>query len=100
MFVYFQFRREALQKLNQIMSADFVNSNHWSILRENLHSVMSDPDEHLSVSFEFYIILHLIFHCFLYNNSLNTFHFMVLWHQTCKGSFRIHCCHYIGNFFQ
>ncbi|XP_041376240.1 protein broad-minded-like isoform X2 [Gigantopelta aegis] len=42
------FRRQALQNLNQIMSADFVNSNHWSILRENLHSVMCDPDEHLS----------------------------------------------------
>ncbi|XP_048254918.1 protein broad-minded-like isoform X2 [Haliotis rufescens] len=43
-----QTRRDALQKLNQIMSADSVNSDHWLQLKRNLQQVMSDPDEQLS----------------------------------------------------
>ncbi|GFO20670.1 protein broad-minded [Plakobranchus ocellatus] len=40
-------RREAMQKLNQIISGD-IHNKHWPLLRKNLMDVMSDADEQLS----------------------------------------------------
>ncbi|GFR74597.1 protein broad-minded-like [Elysia marginata] len=40
-------RREAMQKLNQIISGD-IHNKHWPVLRKNLMDVMSDSDDQLS----------------------------------------------------
>ncbi|KAK7505391.1 hypothetical protein BaRGS_00003553 [Batillaria attramentaria] len=41
-------RREAMQKLNKIISGDVFNNDHWAQLKTNLTEIMSDPDEELS----------------------------------------------------
>ncbi|CAL1530647.1 unnamed protein product [Lymnaea stagnalis] len=41
-------RKEAMQKLNQIISGEIVHNKHWQPLRKNLLDVMADPDDQLS----------------------------------------------------
>ncbi|CAG5121521.1 unnamed protein product [Candidula unifasciata] len=41
-------RKEAMQKLNQIVSGEIVQNKHWPQLRKNLLDVMADPDDQLS----------------------------------------------------
>ncbi|XP_012936761.1 protein broad-minded [Aplysia californica] len=41
-------QREAMQKLNQIISGEIVHNKHWQQLRKNLMDVMADPDQQLS----------------------------------------------------
>lgn len=43
-----QTRREAMQKLNRIISGDIFNNDHWSTLKKNITHVMGDPDTELT----------------------------------------------------
>ncbi|KAL8584561.1 hypothetical protein ACOMHN_016880 [Nucella lapillus] len=41
-------RRDAMQKLNKIITGDIFNNEHWSQLKKNLTDLMADPDEELT----------------------------------------------------
>ena len=50
-----QTRREAMHKLNKIITGDIFNNDHWSQLKKNLTELMADPDEELTVGKSFYL---------------------------------------------
>ncbi|XP_076469965.1 protein broad-minded-like isoform X2 [Babylonia areolata] len=41
-------RREAMQKLNKIITGDIFNNDHWPQLKKNLTDIMADPDDELT----------------------------------------------------
>lgn len=49
-FFILKTRRDAMQKLNHIVSGEIVQNKHWPQLRRNLMDVMGDSDDQLSVS--------------------------------------------------
>jgi hypothetical protein len=56
----FQVRREAMQKLNKIITGDIFSNDHWSNLKKNITDVMADPDEELTVRVLYNILLLLV----------------------------------------
>ncbi|KAI8790403.1 protein broad-minded [Biomphalaria glabrata] len=47
-------RKEAMQKLNQLISGEIVHNKYWVQLRKNLLDILADPDEQISeLSFKF-----------------------------------------------